>query len=100
MRFTSGRITVSSTMIDSMPRMASSAPRMMSSLVKEKICAISDGSGSSGDRRRLGEAQVDDLDLVAAVAVEADRRAHQSGDALQFVLGARLVGELSVRAVW
>ena len=37
--------------------------------------------------RRLGEAQVDDLDLVAAVAVEADRGAHEGGDPVEFLLG-------------
>ena len=50
------------------------------------------------DRRggRLGEAQVDDLDLVAALLVEADRGAHQRGDAVELLLGARLVGGLAL----
>ena len=32
--------------------------------------------GDRGDRRRFGEFEVDDLYLVAALLVEADRRAH------------------------
>ena len=46
--------------------------------------------------RRFGEAQIDDLDLVAALLVEADRGAHQRGDAVELFLGARLVDDLAL----
>src|SRR6185312_14554117 len=36
-----------------------------------------------------------DLDLVAALLVEADRRTHQGGDALELVLAALLVDHLA-----
>ena len=49
-----------------------------------------------GVGRRFGEAQVDDLDLVAALLVEADRGAHQRGDAVELFLGARLVDGLAL----
>ena len=62
---------------------------MMSSLVNAMIDHQLVGS-FIWLRRRLGEAQVDDLDLVAALLVEADRRAHQRGDAVELLLGARL----------
>src|SRR5207237_9805382 len=42
-------------------------------------------------RGRFGEAQVDDLDLVAAFLVVADCRAHQRGDPVEFFLRARLI---------
>ena len=45
---------------------------------------------------RLGEAQIDDLDLIAALLVEADRGAHQRGDLIDFFLAARLVGDLAL----
>ena len=46
-------------------------------------------------RRRLGKAQVDHLDLVAALGVEADGRAHQSRDAVDLLFRARRVGDLA-----
>src|SRR6185436_9186946 len=46
----------------------------------------------------LGEAQVDDLDLVAAALVETDRRAHQRGNAVQLFLLARLIGGFAIGA--
>src|SRR6185312_14185776 len=52
-----------------------------------------------GDRRRLrafGEFQVDDLDLVAALLVEADRRAHQRRNPVELFLGALLVDQLAL----
>ena len=45
-------------------------------------------------RRR--EAQIDDLDRVAALLVVADRRAHQRRQLLQLVGRARLVGARAV----
>ena len=55
-------------------------------------------AGRLGDRRhgrRFGEAQVDDLDLVAALLVEADRRAHQRRDAVELLLAAVLIDHLA-----
>src|SRR5580704_3732548 len=51
-----------------------------------------------GDRRgrRLGEAQIDDLDLVAALLAEADCRAHQGGDLVELFLAARLIGAFAL----
>ena len=49
-----------------------------------------------GLRRRFGEAQIDDLDLVAALLVEADRRAHQRRDLIDLFLAARLVGDVAL----
>ena len=46
--------------------------------------------------RHIGKAQVDDLDLVAALLVEADRGAHQRGDAVDLFLLARLVDRLAL----
>ena len=40
--------------------------------------------------------QVDDLDLVAALLVEADRRAHQRRDAVELFLAALLVDHLAL----
>lgn len=51
--------------------------------------------GDRGNGRSFGEAEVDDLDLVAALLVEADRRAHQSGDAVELLLGAVLIDHLA-----
>ena len=45
--------------------------------------------------RRLGKAQVHDLELVAAVLVEPDRGADERGDAVELLLRARLVGRLA-----
>ena len=45
--------------------------------------------------RHFGKAQVDDLDLVAALLVEADGGAHQCRNALDLVLVARLVDLLA-----
>ena len=71
-----------------------SMARMMSSLVN---CSA-EPAGGLGDRhgRRLGEAQIDDLDLVAALLVEADRRAHQSRDLVDLLLAARLVDDVAL----
>src|SRR5215216_438781 len=44
-----------------------------------------------GNRRRFGKAQIDDLDLVTALLVEADRRADQGGDAVELFLAAVLI---------
>src|SRR5882757_1017401 len=55
-------------------------------------------AGGFGDRRHarcFGEAQVDDLDLVAALLVEADRRAHQGCDAIELLLAAVLIDHLA-----
>src|SRR5205085_6724894 len=49
-----------------------------------------------GRRGRIGETQIDDLDLVAALLVEADRGAHQRGDAVELLLGARLVDDVAL----
>src|SRR6202044_479851 len=46
---------------------------------------------ADGDRRHLGEAQVDDLDLVAATLVETDGGAHQGTDAIEFAPRALLI---------
>ena len=46
--------------------------------------------------RRVGKAQVDDLDLVAALLVVADRRAHQHHDAVEILLRSRLVDGLAL----
>ena len=54
------------------------------------------GSGDRRHGRRLGEAQIDHLDLVAALLVEADRRAHQRGDAVELLLAAVLVDHLAL----
>ena len=45
--------------------------------------------------RRLGEFEVHDLDLVAALLVEADRRAHQHRDAVELILAALLIDHLA-----
>ena len=47
------------------------------------------------DRRRIGEPQIDHFDLVAALGVEADRGAHQRGNAVDLFLGARLIDHLA-----
>src|SRR5262249_58967761 len=47
-------------------------------------------------RRLLGKAQIDDLDDVAALLVEADGGADQGGDAVELLLGARLVDRLAL----
>ena len=48
-----------------------------------------------GNGRRFGKAEVDDLDLVAALLVEADRRTHQGGDAVELFLAAVLIDHLA-----
>src|SRR5437867_3693188 len=48
-----------------------------------------------GHGRRFGKAKIDDLDLVAALLVEADRRAHQGGDAVELFLVAVLIDHLA-----
>ena len=62
----------------------------MSSLVNCRH-AIQPAGSAIGIVRRFGEAQIDDLDLVAALLVEADRGAHQRGDPVDLLLAARLV---------
>src|SRR6202034_2070959 len=54
-------------------------------------------AGRLNDRigRRFGKAQVDNLDLVAAFLVEADRRAYQRRDLIELFLAARLVGHVA-----
>src|SRR4029079_2055539 len=51
-----------------------------------------------GDRRHwsVGKAQIGDLDLVTALLIEADGGAHQSGDPVDLLLAARLVGLLAL----
>ena len=72
-----------------------SMARMMSSLVNCR--AASQAPGSVIWRRwRLGEAQVDHLDLVAALLIEADRRAHQGGNLVDFVFGAGLIDDVAL----
>ena len=44
----------------------------------------------------FGEAQVYDLDLIAALLVEADGRAHQRGNAIELFLVARLIDQLAL----
>ena len=51
--------------------------------------------GDVGDGRGFGEFEVDDLDLVAALLIEADRRAHQCGDAVELLLAALLIDHLA-----
>ena len=46
--------------------------------------------------RHFCKSQIDDLDLIAALLVEADGRAHQRGDAVNLLLGARLVDGLAL----
>ena len=67
----------------------------MSSLVNWNADSQPVGS-AIGLRRRLGKAQIDDLDLVAALLVEADRRADQRGDLIDLFLAARLIGDLAL----
>src|SRR5256885_10917142 len=43
--------------------------------------------------RSLGKAQIDDFDLVAALLVVANRGAHQCGNPVKLLLGARLRSE-------
>ncbi len=46
--------------------------------------------------RRLDEAEVGDLDGIAARLVEADGGTHQGGDAVELLLGARLVDDVAI----
>ncbi len=48
---------------------------------------IKPGGSPIGIGGAVGEAQVDDLDLVAALGVEADGGADQGGDAVDLFLG-------------
>ncbi len=48
------------------------------------------------DGRRFREFEIHDLDLVAALLIEADRRAHQRRDAVQLFLAALLVDHLAL----
>src|SRR6202011_4871534 len=55
--------------------------------------------GRLGDRdheRCFGEFEVHDLDLVAALLVEADRRAHQRRNAVELFLAALLINHLAL----
>ena len=72
MRRTSGRTTNSRTTRPSSTITSCSIQCMMSSLVNCRNDTMPCGSGI-GDGRRLGEAQVHHLDLIAALLVEADR---------------------------
>src|SRR5580704_4209018 len=58
---------------------------------REQPAAVVDG-----ERRSVGEAQVDHLDQIAAALIEADRRAHQGGDAIELFLWAFLIGDVAV----
>ena len=49
-----------------------------------------------GDLRRFGKAKIDDLDLVAALLLEADRRADQRGDAVELFLAAVLIDHFAL----
>ncbi len=55
-------------------------------------------AGRFDDRisRSFGKAQIDDLDLVAALLVEADRGAHQRRDLFEVLFAARLVGDVAL----
>ena len=50
------------------------------------------GGGLDGGRG-LGKAQVDDLELVAALLVVSDGRAHERADAVEILLRARRIGD-------
>ena len=51
--------------------------------------------GKRRDRRRIGEFEVDDLDLVATLLVEANRRTHQRCNTVELFLAALLVDHLA-----
>jgi hypothetical protein len=53
--------------------------------------------GRNFRRGTIGKAQVNDFDLVAAIAIEADGRAHERRDPVEFFLRARLIGHLAAR---
>ena len=73
----------------------SSIQCITSSLVNAKIGQPA-GRFRNGVGGDVGEAQVDDLDLVAALLIEADRGAHERGDAIDLLFFARLIDRLAL----
>src|SRR4051794_12544659 len=78
-------------------------PRIIDSDEAEQIRAFQrnpENPGWLAGRRLLhpGEPQADDLDVIAALLVVADRATHQSGDARELLARARRPNGLAIRA--
>ena len=95
MRRIIGRTPSSSTRSASSDMTPTSTQCMRSSLVncRKLIQPVGSAIGIDG---RLGEPEVGDLDLVAALGVEADGAADERGNAIDLLLAARLIGELAL----
>ncbi len=96
MRLTSGRTTMNSTTRPSSIMTPSSMTYITSSLVNCSMPNNPVGSAIGATDWGFGEFEVDDLDLIAALLVEADRRAHQRGDAVELLLAALLIDHLAL----